>query len=163
MSMFDFFFPEQAEAMHLRDISEQMRVRRVHEEHDSRRSRRQEENLGALEGRLRSLETRVHELEDENAVLGLLTMSLIKVLAEKNSITMKDVFDQVKAVDALDGKADGKVDLSALRMMFGLEVGSSEETETAPDPTADWECPSCHHMNAAARRWCLYCDTQRPS
>jgi len=98
MSLFDFFFPEQAQASYLRDIAEQQ----------TRSTIRQSQAATSIEARVRHLET-------DLGYVALILGSVIDKLDEKGVVTRQDLKDATAALDAVDGVRDGKLDINVLR------------------------------------------------
>lgn len=98
MSLFDFFFPEQAQASYLRDIAEQQTRSTIRQSHASH-----------------NLESRVKHLEADLGYVTLLLGSILDKLDEKGVVTRQDLKDATSALDAVDGVRDGKLDINILR------------------------------------------------
>jgi hypothetical protein len=98
MSLYDFFFPEQAQATHLRRIAEQQGFAVA-------RNRRASVNL---EARVRALE---NDLGYVTSVLG----SVLDNLDAKGVVTRQDLKEAMAVLDAIDGVQDGKLDINVLR------------------------------------------------
>ncbi len=106
MSFFDFFFPEQAQAVHLRTIAESSRNQQL-----DLRSQQLEE---VREKRRKSLvshraEDRVQRLQDELAQSALVIESLISLLEEKKVLTRQEVGLRIAQIDSADGVVDGRI------------------------------------------------------
>jgi len=86
-------------------------------------------------------------------------MSLLKQLSEHTDITMKQVFEELREIDLLDGDLDGKVSLRALRLRLGLEIGPPERTEE--EKSEFWVCTECDHRNVNKLDSCLYCGARK--
>ncbi len=106
MSLFDFFFPDQAQAMHLRTIAENTQadalgLRSIHaaEERDRRRALRLNSKT----------DDRVAVLENELAQSALVIESLITLLEEKKLISRAELKARVAEIDTADGVLDGKI------------------------------------------------------
>jgi hypothetical protein len=103
MSLYDFFFPQQAQASLLRTLV-----------HENRRKQRG----AALEGRtLEKAEERIEALENDLGFVALLLGSLLAKLDEKGALTRQDLKDAMQTLDGADGVADGKLDIRVLRGM----------------------------------------------
>ncbi|MEL7499996.1 MAG: hypothetical protein AAFN77_20500 [Planctomycetota bacterium] len=101
MSLFDFFFPQQATASHLRDLkNQQARQARI----DRFRENAQE-----------NLEQRVEQLERDMGELALVLASLIEVANENDSISREELKQQVDDLDIADGFRDGQLHVRYLR------------------------------------------------
>ena len=98
MKLFDFFFPEQAQASHLRRIAEQ-------QSYPQRRTRYQAHRSAAQEA---TIDKRLEALEDEVGFLTLMLESIIRKTEEKGVMTRAELQDIMQEVDAEDGNVDGK-------------------------------------------------------
>lgn len=98
MGLYEIFFPEIAEADHLRSIAESMRRQEW-----AKRRRSAPPDLG----------------QDVGA-LCLVLLGLVGTLVEKGVITRDELLGHLRRVDALDGAADGKVSPEALRAALGF-------------------------------------------
>ena len=115
MSLFDFFFPEQAQASHLRRLAEQQHRS---QRHDSRSGRRdQEQTL-----RISELEDRVLDLERDLGFVTLLLGSLLHAANNKGVVTRDEVCSVLEELDAHDGFEDGRLDIESLRA-WGTDNG----------------------------------------
>ena len=103
MSLFDFFFPEQAQASHLRRLANQ----------SSGRRKASQRNNAAVN----QLEKRVSDLEDDLGFAALVLASVMAKLDEKGTLTRDDVRAAMKEVDEIDGVADGRLDINVLKGM----------------------------------------------
>ncbi len=99
MSLYDFFFPEQAQATHLRRLADSQ----------GRRSRAQPKSS--------ALGRRVDELEDDIGYLALVLGALLQQVDDKGVVTREDVRATLAELDELDGVKDGKLDVAILRGM----------------------------------------------
>lgn len=103
MSLFDFFFPEQAQASHLRKLANQ----------SSGRRKASQRNNAAVN----QLEKRVSDLEEDLGFAALVLASVMAKLNEKGTVTRDDVRAAMKEVDEIDGVADGRLDINVLKGM----------------------------------------------
>ena len=103
MSLFDFFFPEQAQASHLRRLANQS---------SGQRKASQRNNAAVTQ-----LEKRVSDLEDDLGFAALVLASVMAKLDEKGILTRDDVRAAMKEVDEIDGVADGRLDINVLKGM----------------------------------------------
>lgn len=101
MSFFDVFFPEQAQAAHLRSIAEQSR-------HSRRRASRSAADI-------KSLESRIDELESDLGFVSLLLASVMGQLEERGSLSRDDLRELMREFDDADGKDDQRLDINVLR------------------------------------------------
>ena len=103
MSFFDFFFPEQAQASHLRKLTEQNQGRR----HVAPRN-----NIAVSQ-----LEERISDLEHDLGFAALVLASVMAKLDEKGTLSRDDVKAAMKDIDGLDGVADGRLGINVLKGM----------------------------------------------
>ncbi len=108
MSLFDFFFPEQAQASHLRRLADQQHRSHAHTNRTDRRTQEQQ-------FRLVELEDRVLELERDLGFVALLLGSILHVPDKNGVVTRQDVCSALEQLDAHDGFKDGKLDIDCLR------------------------------------------------
>ena len=104
MSLFDFFFPEQAQATHLRSMAKSQRYR------NRKRTRR--------EG---GLDKRVESLEGDVGYLALVLGALLQKVDEKGVLTRDEVRAAVIDLDDVAGVRDGSLDVDILRQMVREE------------------------------------------
>lgn len=99
MKLFDFFFPEEAQAAHLRRIADQQSFagRRANYE-DRARARRHAE----IDERFASIE---RELEFHTLMLE----AIVRKADEKGVVTREELKALMKSIDLEDGRADGKM------------------------------------------------------
>ena len=105
MSLFDFFFPDQAQASHLRDIarSQRLQASRTH----ARAGRDPE--MSDLKDQLASAHREIDELRDELGEAALVIEALIEKLELATVITREELAALAREVDARDGVVDGKI------------------------------------------------------
>ena len=101
MSMYDFFFPGQAAASHLRRMAD----RQAQEAWIKN-------NRDASGG---NLENRVAELENDLGVVSLVLASLLEVANENGSISKEQIKTTIEEMDVLDGFKDGRLNAAFLR------------------------------------------------
>ena len=99
MSLFDFFFPEQAQAMHLRTLAEQSAYRPRHESRV-----RMDDSSIAIKGHAKRLDL----AEDDLGTLALVCESLIRLGERKGLFTRDELLKVMAEVDVEDGRKDGK-------------------------------------------------------
>lgn len=106
MSLFDFLFPEQAQAMHLRQLAnnngQQIAMMRS-QQYTEQLRQKQAVRLNT------KAEDRVKELEIELAQSALVIESLISLLEEKNLVTREELKQRTSQIDAADGVVDGRI------------------------------------------------------
>ena len=103
MSLYDFFFPEQAQASHLRKLAEGSRSSR-------RRARQERRTIGELE-------KRIDDLEQDLGFVSLLLASMMAKLDESGTLSRADLKAAMQELDSVDGVSDGRLDISVLRGM----------------------------------------------
>ncbi len=99
MSLYEFFFPQQAAAQHLRSI--------VHHNQFSNAVNRVNQARAIRRGQV--TKERVEELEDEVAQLTIVLEALMEVLGENKTITIEKVAQKIADIDAMDGVIDGRI------------------------------------------------------
>jgi hypothetical protein len=99
MSLFDFFFPDVAQASHLRRLADASSLAAT----QSRLSR-----VRSDQQRL-SAEARMRDLESEVARLTLVLEALIEKMLEDGSAVREDLAARIAEIDLRDGVADGKI------------------------------------------------------
>jgi len=99
MSLFDFFFPEQAQAAHLRRLADGTATNRIQARAARARQARSKNTS----------EQRIKELEDEVAELTIVVEALVEILDDTNSPRRVDLARKVAEIDARDGVRDGSV------------------------------------------------------
>lgn len=106
MSLFDFLFPEQAQASYLRQMAnsnaQQIAMLRS-QEYTEQLRRKQAVRLNT------KAEDRVKELEVELAQSVLVIESLISLLEEKNLVSREELKQRTSQIDAADGVVDGRI------------------------------------------------------
>ena len=112
LDLFDFFFPEQAQASHLRKIAN---------------NRRQTKPVNAGTDKIDSLQRDVN-------FLALVLTSVLKRLDETKTLSLGDVQDILNDVDIMDGIADNGLDPKMLRGLLGaLDPETSENSSNEND------------------------------
>lgn len=119
MDLFDFFFPEQAEAAHLRRISSSLS--------------RQHATSGEAAATAREASGQVAELRSDVRFLSLVLATILRRLAETETMSLADVKDLVDDIDRLDGLPDGGLDPGVLRGMLGVMKQTQAEAPAGPD------------------------------
>jgi hypothetical protein len=112
LDLFDFFFPEQAQASHLRKIAKQRSV-----------------SSGPAGGTAQSSE--LQALRDDVGFLTLVITALLRRLSETETLSLADVQDLLDEIDALDGVADGGLDPGVLRGLLGVLKNENEDQAEA--------------------------------
>ena len=113
MDLFDFFFPEQAQATHLRQIARQQSF--------------------AKASTPKQKPSDVEALRADVKFLTLVVAALLRRLSETETASPGDIQDLINELDGLDGLADGGLDPGVLRGLLGVlkkaDSKSEEETE----------------------------------
>ncbi|HAY80713.1 MAG TPA: hypothetical protein DCY79_12975, partial [Planctomycetaceae bacterium] len=105
MDLFDFMFPEQAEASHLRSISRSLRTQTV--------------AASGTRARIEQTQSSVEGLREDVHFLNMVVMAIIKRLTEKETMNMADISDILEQIDHLDGVQDGGLDINSMRAVLG--------------------------------------------
>lgn len=144
MSLFDFLFPQQAQAMHLRDIastsskaSYAMRAKEI-DEHGNRR-------------RLGVLARRVEKLENDLALTAMVNALLVKRYLADTGKNLEQLRAEIAEVDRSDGVEDGGFDSDEMRRLLGLPVA---EVAAEDGPGL---CRDCGRKVLTGHKRCLYC------
>ncbi len=106
MDMFDFFYPQQASAAHLRRISRSLAGSRSASSSAAAAAQRNESELTNLQADVR--------------FLSLVTAAILKRLAEQETMSLGDVSDLLGEIDGLDGLPDSGLDPGVLRGLLGV-------------------------------------------
>ena len=101
MSLFDFFFPEQAQASHLRSLANSQ----------ANLDRREFRKSRSLERADKRLDT----MEEDIGFVALVLGALLQKADEKGVLTRDEIRDAVSELDAIDGVKDGRLDVNILR------------------------------------------------
>ena len=101
MSLYDFFFPEQAAASHLRRLANRQERRDKIQRIESERSEDSRD--------------RIDELERDVGVLSLILASLLETANDNGAISRDAIKQKIEDLDIFDGIRDGKLDASFLR------------------------------------------------
>ncbi len=99
MSLFDFFFPEIAQASHLRRIADAASMGNTQARISQSRSQQQRS----------SSEKRIQELEAEVAQLTIVMEALIEKLSDNSGVTREQLAAKIFEIDRRDGVVDGRV------------------------------------------------------
>jgi hypothetical protein len=108
VDLFDFFFPEQAQATHLRAIARKGSL-------TSQRIVRSDES------------SEIEALQEDVNFLTLVIAALLRRFAETETASLADVQDLLDEIDALDGVADGGLDPRVLRGLLGVLKESNDQ------------------------------------
>ena len=99
MSLFDFFFPEEAQASHLRRLADSASLAQT-----QARIAQAQSNRASL-----SAVGRVKEGEEDVAQLTIVVEALLELFSEQGAVTRSDLAKKVAEIDARDGVIDGKI------------------------------------------------------
>lgn len=99
MNIFDFLFPEQAQASHLRRLSESSAL--LHSQARINSSRGQQAQM--------SLENRIESLQSEVGQLAIVIEALLESLADRGILTREELARKMSEIDARDGVVDGRI------------------------------------------------------
>jgi len=115
VDLFDFFFPEQAQATHLRAIARKGSL-------TSQRIVRSDES------------SEIEALQEDVNFLTLVIAALLRRFAETETASLADVQDLLDEIDALDGVADGGLDPRVLRGLLGvLKESKNQQADRGGD------------------------------
>jgi hypothetical protein len=104
MGLFDFFFPDTAQAKHTGRLADaQERAGRLHDH-----------QAVALNAQNRQLRQQVARLEQDVGALALVVASILKRLDEKGHVTRDEVKETIQKLDLLDKVRDGKISIEDL-------------------------------------------------
>ena len=115
MDLFDFFFPEQAQAKHLRSIANSQR----------RGSRPNWQSQHTAE--------QVESLHNDVKFLTMVVVGILKRLNEVETLSLDDVKDLMSEIDALDGVADGGLETGVLRGLLGVLQADEQSSKSELD------------------------------
>ena len=104
MSLFEFFFPEQAQANQLRRLV-----------------RAQNRSARTLTNRNGNVERRIDELEKDLGYVTLLLSSVLRKLDERGVVTRREVTEVMAQLDPLDGARDDALDVGVLRGLLAKD------------------------------------------
>lgn len=117
MGLFDFFFPEQAQAERLRELVDQQRQ-------VLRRTRTEARTSIHAKTTTDQLQKEVQSLRNDLGYVTLLLGAIVDQLDAKGTLTRTDLRAAVEAIDLVDDVEDGKLDIEALKHAVG---GKDEE------------------------------------
>ena len=101
MSLYDFFFPEQASASLLRRMANKQNLQ-------ARMNRIQEQSQS-------NIEERVTELESDLGMVTLVLASLLEAANNNGAVSREDIKKIIDELDVFDGFRDGKLHPGFLR------------------------------------------------
>ncbi len=98
MKLFDFFFPAQAQASHLRRVADVQTFNLRHRTYEDRaRARRHVE-----------IDERFESIEQQLGFLTLMLEAIIRKTEEKGVVTRDELEQLMRSIDLEDGRADGR-------------------------------------------------------
>ena len=100
MSIFDFIFPEQAQASHLRDIADSSSK-------IANSMRNKEANESNSVVKITVLQRRIGKLEDDVAMLSMINTLLIKKYIKDTGYSVEKLRAELAEIDKLDGGQGG--------------------------------------------------------
>lgn len=100
------------------------------------------------------LEIRVKQLEEENGVLSLLFLAILRRLCETTDTCIEDITGILGEIDMLDGRADGRVDVKEIKQAFGI-------ADPEPAGAGIHTCKKCKRGMSQATGKCIYCGWKR--
>ena len=98
MSLYNFFFPQQAAADHLQELAKSQKEKSREESHHSKHQ-----------------DERLEELEMDLGYVSLILGALLQKVDEKGVLSRAEVRETMSALDEIDGVKDGKLDINLLR------------------------------------------------
>ena len=111
MSLFDLMFPQQAQAIYLKDLLAQNKR--------SLSSKRPEESRSSSSSsssnEIKLLKKENEQLRNDMGVIALSLASLMRAIEKKGLLTNHEIKDMINEVDFLDSVKDGKLDINFLR------------------------------------------------
>lgn len=113
MALFDFLFPEQAQASHLRELVRVRQLEAARDRHDKRAiaGRQLNEQNAQIEQLFSRLETLQSELDESQMVI----RALVKMILSSSDYTTSDLKNLIEDIDLEDGVRDGRITPEAER------------------------------------------------
>ncbi|WP_395738191.1 hypothetical protein [Prosthecobacter sp.] len=105
MDFLDLFFPQQAQASHLRDLAEASQRQNAAFQRERFRQQRQQREE---DSRVAEVEQRIAQLERDIGQAGLVIEALLELLEESQTLNRQLVAERTTAIDARDGTVDGR-------------------------------------------------------
>ncbi len=99
MSAFDFFFPEQAQASHLRSLVQQKRYEYMNDQREK----------ADLREDLRCAEKHMKRMGQEMAETQLLIKGMMELMEEAGVFDSARLMEKIKEIDLRDGVEDGRI------------------------------------------------------
>jgi hypothetical protein len=104
MNLYDLFFPDTAQATHLRKIADESEPANHARGDEAENLRWQNRQLGE----------RITRLEGDVGSLALVLAAVLKNLDEKGHVTRDEVKEVIEKLDLIDSMRDGKISLADL-------------------------------------------------
>jgi nanoRNase/pAp phosphatase (c-di-AMP/oligoRNAs hydrolase) len=145
MSIFDFIFPEQAQASHLRDIADSSSK-------IANSMRNKEANESNSVVKITVLQRRIGKLEDDVAMLSMINTLLIKKYIKDTGYSVEKLRAELAEIDKLDGGQGGGFDTGSMRKMLGIPLHDGNAT-----PAMKERCKDCGRKVLTQSGICLYC------
>ena len=98
MSLYNFFFPQQAAADHLQKLA---------------RTQARTSQEGARQAKFQ--DERIDELEQDLGYVALILGSLLQKVDEKGVLSREEIRETMASLDEIDGVKDGGLDINILR------------------------------------------------
>ena len=111
MDMYDFFFPEQAQASHLRKLARQSASSRVIKDPEQSQQ--------------------IRDLQEDVKFLTLVLAAIVRRLSETETLNLADIQDLLTEIDGLDGVGDSGLDPGVLRGLLGVLKKEPEDDKPA--------------------------------
>ena len=119
MSLFDFFFPEEAQASHLRRLADSHSVKNT----QARLAR------SRVDRSISSADKRIKQLEDELGQMTILVESLLECIEAQGLVSRDQIAQKIGEIDMRDGVIDGRMTKNE-----PTEVKPSKPKLQFPDP-----------------------------
>ena len=144
MWLFDLLFPEQSEAMSLRNISE-----RVANLSNSSTLKLATEEKNSVH--IRHLVLEIDNLRRDNAELALVTVAMMKIIQNVVGLSRDEIREYIVQADKYDGIEDNAVNMERFRQYFILKERTIKKTFN------DKQCPACARRTTKKFGTCIYC------
>lgn len=115
MNLYEFFFPQFATIQHLKAIRQS-----------------QQENPQRLQAMAQAatdqaLKKRLDDLESDMGLMVLVLTSLLSMLSEKGTLSREDFETELKSLDLIDGKADGRLNIRILKQYLAEKTANQNQ------------------------------------
>ena len=99
MSVFDFFFPQQAQASHLRSLVQQKRYEYQRDQYDK----------NGIKDELRDAQKRIEKMGNEMAETQLIVKAMMELMEEVEAFDSSRLLEKIKEIDLRDGVEDKRI------------------------------------------------------